>query len=109
MAKATKEVTKMNPLKQFGIKKDKWGKNMPLAGKKAPLRPGGHERFSSKDNRDARYKELQEMGEKVRKTSISKQLLDPRYVEDSGHTEDLGLGNEKFHYKKLYGIEPPYE
>lgn len=97
----------MNPLNHFGISKDKYSKNMPMAGRQAPLHPKGHEYFSSKEQRDARYNELKGMGETLRKRSHGNTILDPLYVEDSGHTVDLGLGNEKYHYKKLYSIEKP--
>jgi len=104
----------MRQLEHFGIKRrfirgDTTSYNMPMAGTKAPLRAAGHEHFSSKENRDARYNELKGMGESLKKRSHGFTILDPRYVEDSGHTVDLGLGNEKFHYKKLYSIEKPLD
>jgi hypothetical protein len=107
------EVNKMNnPLEHFGIRTrmirgDTTSYNMPMAGQKAPLRRELGERFGSKENRDARYNELKGMGENVVKRSSGLTIIDPRYIEDSGHTVDLGLGNEKFHYKKTYSIERP--
>jgi hypothetical protein len=65
----------------------------------------GHSHFASKETRDAVFKELKAAGYKVRKTSTKSQEIDPRYVEDSGVTEDLGLGNERRYYPVLYNIE----
>jgi len=89
--------------------RDMIGHNMAKAGNREPFDHRGHETFQDKGNRDARLKELQSMGHKdLRKTSHGTQLMDPRYVSDSGNFRgpDEGLGNDyRHHFKNIYGIE----
>ena len=97
---------KMNILQNFGIRRDTTGKSMAMAEKKEPY---NDESFQKKENRDARFKELKEMGHtNLRKRSYGTQLMDPRYVSDSDNYRgpDLGRGNDyRHHFKNIYSID----
>jgi hypothetical protein len=76
---------------------------MPMAGTKSPLH--GSELFLDKKNRDDRYNELKGMGKNVTRSTVHNQRLDPRFIEDSGKSKDLGFGNDYNHFfPKLFSI-----
>ena len=66
--------------------------------------------YMNQVNRNAKARELQSRGFKVRKSSTRNQLLHPQYVEDYPRklsTEDCGFGNTiyKTHFSVLYEVE----
>jgi hypothetical protein len=60
--------------------------------------------FQSKENRDARFKEMKAAGQRVRKSSITNQLLHPQYVEDFTGPEKLDTGFGNTVYKTHFGV-----
>lgn len=67
------------------------------------------EKYQSKENRDRRYKELVALygRERVKRSSISNQLLHPEYVNDWDGPLERGFGNMQYktHFPKLYMVE----
>ena len=67
------------------------------------------ERYQSKANRDARYKELKAQGVKAFRSTTGPQQIHPQYVEDFVGPEknDTGFGNTvyKTYFKNLYVVE----
>ena len=66
--------------------------------------------YMSKENRDAKARELQAQGYQVKRSSASNQLLHPMYVEDyPGKLTQVecGFGNTIYntHFAKLYEVE----
>lgn len=62
------------------------------------------ERFSSRELRDARARELRSQGFTVRKSSTRNVCIDPRYLRDIGGP-DLGLANTTQFFAAVYTVE----
>lgn len=62
--------------------------------------------FTSKESRDEVARMAVSNGLKVKRSSMSNQLMDPRYTFEGRHLPDKGLGNDYRHYHaKLYEVE----
>ena len=62
--------------------------------------------FTEKADRDQVYAALPQLTKRlVARTSISNQLLDPRYTFEGRDLPDKGLGNDKRMYGRLYIIQ----
>ena len=69
-----------------------------------------HYTYMSKANRDAKVKELQAQGYRVRRYSMTNQLLHPMYVNDYPRKltqAECGFGNTiyKTHFGHLYMVD----
>jgi hypothetical protein len=72
----------------------------------AMLSRGEQLTFASRLNRDEVFAAAKAAGVgPLKRSSISNQILDPRYTFEGRHLPDLGLGNDKQMYGALYDLE----
>ena len=76
-----------------------------------------HELYLNQKTRNKRFKELQEQGLKIRKTTTRNQQLHPEYIHDYEQetgikltAEDKGFGNNIYqtYFKVLYVIDETF-
>lgn len=79
--------------------------NVPVVP--AHVRPTGGLRplWSKKENRDRAFVEAGGTKAGLRKTSIKSQLINPKYVEDSGVKGPTAFGDDKEFFGTLYSFE----
>jgi hypothetical protein len=69
------------------------------------------EYYQSKENRDARYKELLTQHNKanIKRSMVTNQLMHPQYIEDfvGPEKDDTGYGNSSYRtfFSKVYKVE----
>ena len=60
--------------------------------------------YCNKANRDAVAKELVARGHKIRKYSVKNQMINPKYVQDSGVSGPTQFGDDLETFSTLYMI-----